>query len=90
MKDIQIHDIPYDRPTYIGPRLKQIDSANWCYPPPTVHDINVSIGVPDIKSRLRIGNLIIHNSKHFNWFHRLMWRICFGIKIKNIKENRHE
>ncbi len=37
------------------------------------------------KSILEIGNIKIYNIKKFNWFHRLMIKLVFGIKIKNIK-----
>lgn len=33
-----------------------------------------------------IGNMKIRNIKKFNWFNRLMFKLIFGIKIKNIKE----
>ena len=69
MKDIQIHDIPYDRPEYIT----KINPAknSWHIP-----------FADKTKSKLEVGNL----TKHFNRFHRLMWRLCFGIKIEIVKE----
>ena len=39
------------------------------------------------KSILEVGNITIYNSKKFNWLNRLMFKVFFGIKIKNIKEN---
>ena len=44
--------------------------------------------MPNPKSRMTIGNLVIMNKKHFSWFHKLMWRIILGIKIEDIKEAR--
>lgn len=38
------------------------------------------------KSILKIGNMKIYNTKKFNWFNRLMFKLVFGIKIENIKE----
>ena len=37
------------------------------------------------KSILEIGNLKIYNTKKFNWFNRLMFKIVFGINIKKMK-----
>ena len=36
-------------------------------------------------SILIIGNMKIRNTKKFNWFKRVMFKIVFGIKIENIK-----
>ncbi len=36
------------------------------------------------KSELIIGNITINNIKHFNWLQKLMFKIFFGIKIKDI------
>ena len=44
--------------------------------------------MPNPKSRMTIGDLVIMNTKHFSWFHKLMWRIILGIKIEDIKEER--
>jgi len=38
------------------------------------------------KSIFTIGNMRIRNTKRFNWFHRLMLKLVFGIKIENLKE----
>lgn len=38
------------------------------------------------KSILEIGNIKLYNIKKFNWFHRIMFKLVFGIKIENIKE----
>lgn len=36
-------------------------------------------------SILIIGNIKIRNTKKFNWFKRVMFKLVFGIKIENIK-----
>ena len=38
------------------------------------------------KSILEIGNSKVYNIKKFNWFNRLMFKLVFEIKIKNIKD----
>jgi hypothetical protein len=48
--------------------------------------IQIGIGLPKIKSHIKIGNLIFHNTHHFNWFHRKMWKLFFGFEIENIEE----
>jgi hypothetical protein len=47
----------------------------------------VGYGWPEIKSHLKIGNMVIHNTHHFNWFQRKMWKLFFGFDIENVKEN---
>lgn len=49
--------------------------------------IQIGINLPKIKSHIKVGNLIIHNTHHFNWFHRMMWKLFFGFEIENIEEN---
>ena len=41
---------------------------------------------PKPKSILRIGNMEIHNTHHFNWFHRKMWKLLLGFDIENVEE----
>ena len=48
--------------------------------------IEVGIKLPSIKSHLKVGNLIIHNTHHFNWFHRKMWKLLLGFDIENVEE----
>lgn len=36
------------------------------------------------KSEMIIGNITINNIKHFNWLQKLMFKMFFGIKIKDI------
>lgn len=38
------------------------------------------------KSILEIGNIKVYNIKKFNWLNRIMFKLLFGIKIKNIKD----
>ena len=44
--------------------------------------------MPQHKSKMIVGSLVIMNTKHFGWLHKLMWRIILGIKIEDIKEER--
>lgn len=46
--------------------------------------IEVGIGW-ETKSLLRVGNMVIHNVKHFNWIQRKMWKIFFGFEIENVE-----
>lgn len=43
---------------------------------------------PKNRSILYIGNMTIYNTKHFNWLNKIMFRIFFGIKIEDIKEEK--
>lgn len=38
------------------------------------------------KSEGKIGNITIIFAKSFNCFQRFMWKTCFGIEIKKLKE----
>lgn len=38
------------------------------------------------QSSMVIGNMTINNIKKFNWFQRLMYKICFNIEIKKVGE----
>jgi hypothetical protein len=48
--------------------------------------IEVGIGW-ETKSLLKAGNMVIHNSKRFNWLQRKMWKLFSGFEIENVKEN---
>ena len=48
--------------------------------------IAVGYGFPKTKSHLKIGNLIIHNTHHFNWIERKMWKLLLGFDIENVEE----
>ena len=43
--------------------------------------------IPDPKSIASIGGesyeISIAIDQHFNWFQKLMWKWCFGVKIKD-------
>jgi hypothetical protein len=53
----------------------------------TSNAIQIGIGLPKIKSHVKIGNIVFHNTKHFNWFHRFTLKLFFGLEIENLKEN---
>ena len=38
------------------------------------------------KSKIILGNVTIMLEKKFNWFHRLMIRLIFGIKVEKVDE----
>ena len=42
------------------------------------------------KSVLWIGDKYYRTSlpadQHFNWFQKLMWKLCFGVKVEDYKE----
>lgn len=42
---------------------------------------------PKPKSVLWIGDehykTMIHADQHFNWFQKLMWKLCFGVNIED-------
>ena len=42
---------------------------------------------PKPQSTLMIGDkyykTIIPSDQHFNWFQKLMWKLCFGIKVED-------
>lgn len=44
------------------------------------------VGVNEIKykSALVLGNTRIMSDKKFNWFQKLMWNLCFGIKVEEV------
>lgn len=47
----------------------------------------ISSSLPKYKARgIFGGNTIIYFTKSFNWFQRFMWKVCFGLEIKNLKE----
>ena len=62
----------------------------YIVPHDEINTIRFGVGLPKTKSHLKIGNLIIHNTHHFNWFHRKMWKLFFGFEIENIKEKINE
>ena len=50
------------------------------------HTVAIGIGMPKTKSHLKVGNLVIHNTHHFNWFERKMWKLLLGFDIENVEE----
>lgn len=38
------------------------------------------------KSKIIYGNIEIMLEKHINWFHRLMIRLIFGIRVEKVGE----
>lgn len=50
------------------------------------HTVEIGYGWPKTKSHLKIGNLTIHNTHHFNWLERKMWKLFFGFDIENVEE----
>lgn len=64
----------------------------YAYISPKIPNNTIQIGMnlPKIKSHIKIGNLIFHNTRHFNWFHRMMWKLFFGFEIENIEVNDDE
>lgn len=47
--------------------------------------IEFGVGLEN-KSHLKIGNLVIHNTHHFNWLERKMWKLLLGFEIENVEE----
>ena len=41
---------------------------------------------PVYKSEMIIGSMTIRFEKRFNWLNRLMFKLFFGLNIKNIKD----
>ena len=58
----------------------------------TIKDSNVFglMQQPSPNSILWIGDKYYKTSlpsdQHFNWFQKLMWKLCFGVKIKDYSE----
>lgn len=51
---------------------------------------SVQFKQPDIKSKMIIGNLTIMNTKHFNLLNKIMFKIFFGIKIEDVKQEEED
>lgn len=47
---------------------------------------SLSDSLPKYKSEMSIGSITLMNTKHFNWFQKIIWKLLLGIKIKDIKE----
>ena len=46
--------------------------------------IEIGVGL-EHKSRLKVGNLVIHNTHHFNWLERMMWKLLLGFDVENVE-----
>lgn len=47
--------------------------------------VEIGVGL-EHKSRLKVGNLVVYNTHHFNWFERKMWKLLLGFDIENVVE----
>lgn len=47
-------------------------------------DYKETLKVEEYKSSMVIGNITINNVKKFNWLQKMMFKIFFGIDIKDI------
>ena len=37
------------------------------------------------RSKMRVGdNMTMYMKKHYNWFRKLMYKLCFDIKIEDV------
>lgn len=48
--------------------------------------IEFGCGLLNTKSHLKIGNMLIYNTHHFNWLHRKIWKLLLGFNIENVEE----
>lgn len=51
---------------------------------PLLEISNTVITNPIYKSEMIIGSMTIRFEKRFNWLNRLMFKVFFGLTIKNI------
>ena len=49
--------------------------------------VEIGVGLSKTKAHLKVGNLTIHNTHHFNWIERKMWKLLLGFDIKNVEED---
>lgn len=47
--------------------------------------VEIGISLPKTKSHLKVGNLVIHNTRRFNWLERKMWKLLLGFDIDNVE-----
>jgi hypothetical protein len=47
--------------------------------------INTGFSNMKYKSEMHFGDILIYNTKHFNKFQKIMFKLCFGCKIIDIK-----
>ncbi len=43
---------------------------------------------PKCQSKIVLGNFTIFLEKKFNWFHRLMIKLVFGIKVEKVGDDK--
>ena len=41
--------------------------------------------IPEYKSKIIVGNIIVYSTKKFNWFRKLMYKAVFDIDIKDLR-----
>ena len=47
--------------------------------------IQIGNGLQDIKSEMKMGNIILYTTKKFNVFQKKMWKLFFGVSISKYK-----
>lgn len=55
------------------------DGTAYVFVPKIVNGSLLSIGGTYAKTTLKVD-------QHFNWFQKLMWKWCFGIKVEDYSE----
>lgn len=69
--------------------IEQIHTADFIYKD---IELSVAIGTTKIKngSKFIVGGelsqLLLTLHQHFNWFQKLMWKWCFGVKVEDYNE----
>lgn len=48
--------------------------------------LNTGIIEKNYKSQGKLDYITINFTRRFNWFQRFMWKVCFGLEIKNLEE----
>lgn len=51
---------------------------DWC------RIIYASDEANSIRSKMQLDNIVYYSKLRFNWFQRLMFKICFGIRVVNL------
>lgn len=55
------------------------DGVAYIYVPKIVNGSLLSIGDTCAKTTLK-------TDQHFNWLQKLMWKLCFGVKVEDYNE----
>lgn len=50
---------------------------------------NPFLNTAQFKSTIRVGNFTLSCTKHFNWFQKLMMRICFGFEVRDVRKEQY-